>query len=69
MVTFLPATWFSWNFAMLLYIFFFFFIKSFVNTILFDVRDVKGDAENHVKTIPVFIGHPVHSCDMFGVNV
>lgn len=58
MVTFLPATWFGWNFAILLYIFFFFFIKSFVNTILFDVRDVKGDAENNVKTIPVVIGIP-----------
>ncbi|MEA1895944.1 MAG: UbiA family prenyltransferase [Euryarchaeota archaeon] len=58
MVTFLPATWFGGNFATLSYIFFFFFIKSFVNTILFDIRDVKGDAENHVKTIPVVIGIP-----------
>jgi len=28
----------------------------FINTVLFDVRDVVGDALNDVKTIPVVIG-------------
>ena len=58
MVTLIPAIWFSWNFVILLSIFLFFFIKSFVNTILFDVRDIKGDIENQIKTIPVVIGLP-----------
>lgn len=36
--------------------FYFFFTKSFINTILFDVRDIKGDRLSGVKTIPVGIG-------------
>lgn len=37
-------------------IFYFFFTKSFINTVLFDVRDIKGDKLSGVKTIPVGIG-------------
>jgi len=53
---FLPALYLSGNFIKLGFIFPFFFIKMFINTVLFDVRDVKGDALNGVKTIPVVIG-------------
>lgn len=42
--------------AKLYFIFPFFFIKIFINTVLFDVRDVEGDTLNSVKTIPVIIG-------------
>jgi 4-hydroxybenzoate polyprenyltransferase len=42
--------------AKLCFIFPFFFIKVFINTVLFDVRDVEGDTLNSVKTIPVVIG-------------
>jgi len=34
----------------------FFFLLSFVNSTVFDIRDVKGDAESGVQTIPVLIG-------------
>jgi len=33
-----------------------FFFLSFVNSTVFDIRDVKGDAESGVQTIPVIIG-------------
>ena len=35
--------------------FYFFFIKSFINSVLFDVRDVEGDINSGVKTIPVLL--------------
>ncbi|KAF1078404.1 UbiA family prenyltransferase [Methanogenium sp. MK-MG] len=34
----------------------FFFLLSFVNSTVFDIRDVKGDAESGVQTIPVILG-------------
>ena len=37
-------------------VFYFMLIKTFIDTVLYDVRDVKGDAESGVKTIPVIIG-------------
>lgn len=32
------------------------FIKLFVNTVIFDIRDIKGDRKNNIQTIPVVIG-------------
>ena len=55
-VSFLPALYMHGNFIKLWFVFPFFFIKIFINTILFDVRDVEGDALNGVKTVPVVIG-------------
>lgn len=37
-------------------IFYFFFVKSFVNTVIFDVKDIEGDKKNGIITIPVKIG-------------
>ena len=34
----------------------FIFIKGMINTILFDMRDVKGDAKAGIETIPVKLG-------------
>lgn len=53
--SFLPALYLH-NFVKLWFVFPFFFIKIFINTILFDVRDVEGDMLNNVKTVPVVIG-------------
>ncbi|NJE06164.1 prenyltransferase [Thermococcus sp. M36] len=39
-----------------LMIYYFFFMKSMINTILFDVRDIEGDRANGIKTIPVKLG-------------
>ncbi len=37
-------------------VYYFFFMKSMINTILFDVRDVEGDRLNGINTIPVRFG-------------
>jgi len=37
-------------------IFYFMMVKTFIDTVLYDVRDVKGDKESGVKTIPVLLG-------------
>jgi 4-hydroxybenzoate polyprenyltransferase len=39
-------------------IFLFFFSLVFINTVLFDIRDVEGDRATGVRTIPVCIGIP-----------
>jgi 4-hydroxybenzoate polyprenyltransferase len=51
----LPALYLE-NLTKLWFVFPFFFIKMFINTVLFDVRDVKGDTLNGVNTVPVVIG-------------
>lgn len=35
---------------------YFMLVKTFIDTVLYDVRDLKGDRENGVKTLPVLIG-------------
>ena len=35
---------------------FFFFLLSFIDSTVFDIRDVRGDAETGVATIPVILG-------------
>ncbi|NYT01097.1 MAG: UbiA family prenyltransferase [Methanocellales archaeon] len=37
-------------------IFYFIFIKILVNSILYDVRDIKGDSATGVRTLPVVLG-------------
>jgi 4-hydroxybenzoate polyprenyltransferase len=38
------------------FISYFLLAKSFINTVLYDVRDLEGDRENGVRTIPVLMG-------------
>jgi len=54
--TFFPVTVHFKDFNEIIYIFYFIFMKFFINTTLFDVRDIKGDSMNGVITIPVFLG-------------
>jgi 4-hydroxybenzoate polyprenyltransferase len=44
------------NYIVISFIFYFFFIRVFIGSILFDVRDIEGDSLNGVRTIPVFLG-------------
>jgi len=37
-------------------IYYFFFMKSMINTVLFDIRDIEGDRLNGIRTIPVRLG-------------
>jgi len=55
-ITLLPLTVYSKELITICLIFYFFFIRSIINTILFDVRDEAGDSVHGVKTIPVFLG-------------
>jgi 4-hydroxybenzoate polyprenyltransferase len=37
-------------------VFYFMAAKMFINTVLYDIRDLKGDGENGVKTMPIILG-------------
>lgn len=55
--TFIPAINtpnISW--AIIIPIFYFFFVKSFVNSVVCDIRDIEGDTASGIITIPVGIG-------------
>lgn len=54
--TFLPIVDYDVNLMVMLLIFYLFFIKSFINTVLFDLMDVEGDEKTGTITIPVVIG-------------
>jgi len=54
--TFLPLVVSSKTFMLIASVFYFIFIKCFINTVLFDVRDIEGDSLNGVRTIPVYFG-------------
>ncbi|VUT27678.1 MAG: prenyltransferase [Candidatus Syntrophoarchaeum sp. GoM_oil] len=54
--TFLPLTVSDLPPILTILIFYFSFSKLFVNTVLFDVRDIEGDRINNVRTIPVVFG-------------
>lgn len=54
--TFLPIIHQNVHSLTIIILFYFFFAKSFINTVLFDVMDIKGDKINNVQTIPVVIG-------------
>lgn len=56
--TFLPSIGLNMPVAVIISIFYFFFVKSFVTTVLLDVRDIAGDKENGIITIPVGLGKP-----------
>ncbi|MEA2045332.1 MAG: UbiA family prenyltransferase [Euryarchaeota archaeon] len=44
----------SWKLIAL--VFYFVMVKMFINTVLYDIRDVEGDKETGVRTIPVVLG-------------
>jgi 4-hydroxybenzoate polyprenyltransferase len=54
--TFLPLVDSSKSSMQIVFIFYFIFIKCFINTIIFDIRDIEGDSINNVRTIPVHLG-------------
>lgn len=37
-------------------VFYFMIVKTFIDTVLYDIRDVLGDRENGVRTMPVLLG-------------
>ncbi|HEY9205887.1 MAG TPA: UbiA family prenyltransferase [Candidatus Methanoperedens sp.] len=47
---------FTDNYLQRFWFFIFFFFKSFINTVLFDCKDVEGDSVAGMTTIPVYFG-------------
>jgi len=47
---------------------YFMLVKTFVVAVLYDIRDVKGDRENGVKTIPVIIGSKKTTFALLALN-
>jgi 4-hydroxybenzoate polyprenyltransferase len=56
------------DYSLILLIFYFFFIKCFINTVIFDVRDIEGDRMSGVRTIPVFFGRYNSKNLLLGLN-
>jgi 4-hydroxybenzoate polyprenyltransferase len=42
--------------------------KAFVNTVLYDVRDVTGDKENGIRTMPVIFGQKNTTFVLLAIN-
>jgi len=45
------------------------FVKTFVDTILYDVRDVEGDRLNRIGTVPVIMGLRKTRALLVAVNI
>jgi 4-hydroxybenzoate polyprenyltransferase len=48
--------WVDSSYVVLLFILPFIIVKSFINTVIWDFRDVKGDAAAGIKTLPIYLG-------------
>ena len=55
-ITLLPLSTGSLDYLPFIFLFYFIFIKFFINTILFDVRDLKGDKAAGIRTLPAVLG-------------
>lgn len=54
--------------SMIASVLYFMLAKVFINAVLFDVRDVKGDREMGVKTMPVLLGFRRTTAILLGLN-
>ncbi|NJD51821.1 MAG: prenyltransferase [Candidatus Methanoperedens sp.] len=55
--TFFPVIYLSEKeITSVILIFYLFFLKSFINSVMFDIRDIQGDRESNIRTIPIFLG-------------
>jgi 4-hydroxybenzoate polyprenyltransferase len=66
--TFLPTICAYKGIILTALIFSFIFIKIFVNAVIFDIRDIKGDKENNIKTVPVVIGRSKTKKMLFAIH-
>ncbi len=55
--TFLPLVYLTdTKISLILPVFYFFFLKSYINSVIFDIRDMEGDSKSGVRTIPTAFG-------------
>lgn len=52
----IPAAYLECLDARVLLIIYFMTLKSLINTVLYDIRDVAGDRENGIRTVPCLLG-------------
>jgi 4-hydroxybenzoate polyprenyltransferase len=50
------------------FIFYFLLAKSFINTVLYDIRDLEGDRRSGVRTIPVLVGQKWTAVILLALN-
>ncbi len=55
-ITGIVQHWADSGYVVLLFILPFITVKSFINTVIWDFRDVKGDAAAGIKTLPIYLG-------------
>jgi 4-hydroxybenzoate polyprenyltransferase len=68
--TLLPAMQITQNINPLIccYILYFMLAKVFINAVLYDVRDIKGDREMGIRTMPVILGRRKTTAILLGLN-
>jgi 4-hydroxybenzoate polyprenyltransferase len=64
----LPAWHTMDNISTIVLVFYFILAKVFVNTVLYDMRDIKGDKENGIRTMPVILGRKKTTLVLLAVN-
>jgi 4-hydroxybenzoate polyprenyltransferase len=52
----------------IVFIFYFLLTKSFINTVLYDIRDLEGDRRSGVRTIPVLVGQKWTTVILLALN-
>ncbi|WP_457743031.1 UbiA family prenyltransferase [Thermococcus sp.] len=65
---FLPYLTTKASLSVVALVYYYFFMKSIINTILFDVRDIEGDRLNGIRTIPVKLGVERTRILLLGLN-
>lgn len=67
--TLLPAGHIMGKISSVALVFYFILVKVFVNTVLYDMRDMKGDKESGIRTMPVILGRKKTALVLMAVNV
>jgi 4-hydroxybenzoate polyprenyltransferase len=49
-------------------VFYFMLAKVFINAVLYDIRDIKGDKEMGIRTMPVLLGSRKTTAILLGIN-
>jgi len=65
---FVPVVCHYQGFEVTAMIFFFIFVKIFVNAVSFDIRDIEGDKKSGVRTIPVLLGRSRTKILLLGIQ-
>jgi 4-hydroxybenzoate polyprenyltransferase len=62
------AAWGEADLFGIAFIYYFLLEKSFINTVLYDIRDLEGDRRSGVRTIPVLVGQKWTAVTLLALN-